>query len=64
MNDWTADDSPAPGSDSRTEALFAAGVGVAVANAALYFFGVESLSHPAISVLAVAVLAVAYVEQK
>jgi len=63
MNDWTADDLPATGTDARTEALFAAGVGVVVANAALYFFGVEALSHPAVSVLGVAALAVVYVER-
>ncbi|WP_134671229.1 hypothetical protein [Halorussus marinus] len=61
MNDWTVGDPPATGADARTEALFAAGAGVAVANAALYFLSVETLSHPAISVLAVAVLVVAYV---
>jgi len=64
MNDWTDDGPPADGAEARTEALFAAGVGVVVANAALYFFGVESLSHPAISVLGVVALAVVYVERR
>lgn len=49
--------------DPRTEALFVVGLAVVAANSALYFFGVESLSHPVVTVLGVALLLPLYFEQ-
>lgn len=49
--------------DPRTEALFAVGVAVVAANSALYFFGVESLSHPGATLLGVALLLPLYFQR-
>ncbi|MFC7082554.1 hypothetical protein [Halorussus caseinilyticus] len=45
-------------------ALFVVGVAVAAANSALYFFGVESLSHPVVSILALALLVPLYLRER
>lgn len=47
-----------------TDALFAIGVAVVAANSALYFFGVESLSHPAVSLLVVPLVAAFYLRME
>ncbi|WP_132059403.1 hypothetical protein [Halorussus amylolyticus] len=46
----------------RTEAAFAIGGGAVAVNSSLYFFGVEALSHPVLTVVGVALLAALYVE--
>jgi hypothetical protein len=45
-------------------ALFVVGLATVCANSALYFFGVDSLSHPAISVLGLALLAPLYLKKR
>lgn len=40
--------------------LFAGGLATVAANGALYFFGVDALSHPAVSVLGLALLVPLY----
>jgi hypothetical protein len=45
-------------------ALFAVGLAAVGANSALYFFGVESLSHPAVSVLGIALLVPLYLQER
>lgn len=44
-------------------ALFVVGLVVVAANSALYFFGVEMLSHPAISVAGLALLVPLYLQE-
>ena len=44
------------GRSRAATALFVVGLAAVGANSALYFFGVESLSHPAISILGLALL--------
>ena len=64
MTDWEADPwRRSTGRDPRTEALFAVGVAVVAVNSALYFFGVESLSHPVATLLGVALLLPLYFER-
>lgn len=45
-------------------ALFVAGLAVVAANSALHFFGVESLSHPAVSVLGLTLLVPLYLQER
>jgi hypothetical protein len=45
-------------------ALFVVGLAVIGANSVLYFFGVESFSHPAISVLGLALLVPLYLKER
>lgn len=57
--DWTE--------DARSRAatvLFALGLAVVAVNSALYFFGVESLSHPAASVAGLALLVPLYLQER
>lgn len=50
---------------SRTATvLFAVGLVVVAVNSALYFFGAESLSHPAASVLGLALLLPLYLKER
>lgn len=64
MTDWESDPWPQQTDrDPRTEALFAIGLVVVAANSALYFFGVESLSHPVATLLGVALLLPLYFER-
>lgn len=44
-------------------ALFVLGLVVVAANSALYFFGIEMLSHPVISVAGVALLVPLYLQK-
>lgn len=44
--------------------LFAAGLCIVAANSALYFFGADSLSHPAVSVLGLALLLPLYLDER
>lgn len=64
MTDWESDPwRRATDRDPRTEALFVVGLAVVAANSALYFFGVESLSHPVATLLGVALLLPLYFER-
>ncbi|NHN59715.1 MULTISPECIES: hypothetical protein [Halorussus] len=45
-------------------ALFVVGLVAVVANSALYFFGVESVSHPTVSVLALGLLVPLYLKER
>lgn len=45
-------------------ALFVVGLVAIAANSVLYFFGVESFSHPAISVLGLALLVPLYLKER
>ncbi|WP_137284960.1 hypothetical protein [Halorussus salinisoli] len=45
-------------------ALFVVGVVAVAVNSALYFFGVEALSHPAVSVFGLALLVPLYLEER
>ena len=44
--------------------LFVVGVAVVVLNSALYFFGVDALSHPLVSVAALALLLPLYFDER
>ncbi|USZ67683.1 hypothetical protein NGM10_13225 [Halorussus salilacus] len=46
--------------DSRTPVLYAVAATVVALNSALYFFGAEALSHPAVSALGLALLVPLY----
>lgn len=52
------------GRSRAATALFVVGLAVVAANSALYFFGVESLSHPAVSVLGLALLVPLYMKER
>ena len=45
-------------------ALFVVGLAAIATNSALYFFGVESFSHPIISVLGLALLVPLYLKER
>ena len=45
-------------------ALFVVGLATVCANSAFYFFGLDSLSHPAISVLGLALLVPLYLKER
>jgi hypothetical protein len=45
-------------------ALFVVGLVVVAANSALYFFGVETLSHPILSVAGLALLVPLYLQER
>ncbi|WP_158056092.1 hypothetical protein [Halorussus halophilus] len=46
--------------DDTATFLFVVGLTIVACNSALYFFGVESLSHPVVSVLALGLLVPLY----
>jgi hypothetical protein len=52
------------GRSRAATALFVVGLATVCANSALYFFGVDSLSHPAISILGLALLAPLYLKER
>ncbi|PSQ45643.1 hypothetical protein BRD15_11250 [Halobacteriales archaeon SW_6_65_15] len=52
------------GRSRAATALFVVGLTAVGANSALYFFGAESLSHPAISVLGLALLVPLYLKER
>ncbi|WP_435175726.1 hypothetical protein [Halorussus sp. AFM4] len=52
------------GRSRAATALFVVGLVAVAANSALYFFGVDSLSHPAVSVLALALLIPLYLGER
>lgn len=52
------------GRSRAATALFVVGLAVVAGNSALYFFGVESLSHPVISVLGLALLVPSYLKER
>lgn len=55
----------AEGRWSRTAtALFVVGLALVAVNSALYFFGVEALSHPAISLAGVGLLVPRYLDER
>ena len=45
-------------------ALFAAGLVLVAVNSALYFFGVETLSHPMLSIVGLALLVPQYLRER
>ena len=61
----------APEQDHSTErwsraatALFVVGLAVVAVNSALYFFGVEALSHPAVSLAGLVLLVPRYLDER
>lgn len=54
---------PGRGRSRTATALFAVGLCVVAANSALYFFGADSLSHPAASILGLALLVPLYLDE-
>lgn len=52
------------GRSRAATALFVVGLAAVGANSALYFLGAESLSHPAISVLGLALLVPLYLKER
>lgn len=52
------------GRSRAATALFVVGLAAVGANSALYFFGVNSLSHPAVSVLGLALLVPLYLKER
>jgi len=68
-NDFTGFAAEQNRSDDRrwpraARALFAAGLFVVAANSALYFFGVETLSHPMLSIVGLALLVPQYLRER
>jgi hypothetical protein len=47
-----------------TKTLFAVGLAVVAVNSALYFFGVDLLSHPAVSLVGLALLVPLYLRER
>ncbi|NEU55955.1 hypothetical protein [Halorussus sp. MSC15.2] len=55
---------PEPNRSRAATALFVVGLMTVVANSTLYFFGVDSFSHPAVSVLALSLLVPLYLQER
>jgi hypothetical protein len=52
------------GRPRTARALFAAGLVLVAVNSALYFFGVETLSHPMLSIVGLALLVPQYLRER
>lgn len=61
---FTARQRPAQDGPRAAAVLFAVGLCIVAANSALYFFGADSLSHPAASVLGLALLLPLYLDER
>lgn len=53
-----------PNRSRAARVLFVVGLATVAVNSALYFFGVDSFSHPAVSVLALALLVPLYLRER
>ncbi|MFC4447806.1 hypothetical protein [Halorussus aquaticus] len=55
---------PEPTRSRAATALFVLGLVAVAVNSSLYFFGVDSLSHPAVSVFALSLLVPLYLQER
>lgn len=63
--EFAFDERRSEGVRSRTAvALFVVGLVVVAGNSALYFFGIDTLSHPALSVVGLALLVPLYLRER